>query len=126
MEIRVLTTEDEIQQAEALDGVRFPRENCIFIGAINSDGKVIGRIVLMSLIHYEGTVVAEPYRGSSAAIRLVAHAEQELMKLGLDSAIAYTPTSDPKIGEYMSRVGYQRFPVEVWQKFLPIAKAKEA
>ena len=126
MEIRVLTTEDEIQQAEALDGVRFPRENSIFIGAINSDGKVVGRIVLMSLVHLEGTIVAEDYRGSSAAIRLVAEAEQTLMGLGFNSAIAYTPMADAKIGAYMQRVGYQRFPVEVWQKFLPIAKAKEA
>ena len=118
MEIRPLTA-DEINQAEALDGVQFPPENSLIIGAVTNSGKVIGRIVLMSLVHLEGTHVAEPFRGTPVALKLVAEAERTLRSNGLTSVIAYTPETDPTIGQYMKRVGYERLPVEVWQKFLP-------
>ena len=118
MEIRPLTA-DEIEQAQAVDGVAFPPENSIILGAVDASGNVVGRIVLMSLVHLEGTWVAPEYRGSRLAIKLVAAAEQTLLQNGLTSVIAYTPKSDPKIGQYMRRVGYAELPIEVWQKFLP-------
>jgi GNAT superfamily N-acetyltransferase len=113
LEIRTLNAA-EIAQAEAIDGIDMP-DGTLFIGAIE-DGEIVGRIMMLSLVHLEGTWVHERYRGGTLAARLVKKAEEGLRTLGVTHVIAYTPESNPKIGEYMQRFGYTRFPVTTWQK----------
>ena len=116
MEVRELTPE-EIVAAREIDGVEFPAE-ALMLGAVDADGKVVGRIVLMSLLHIEGTWVDEAHRGGSLAVRLVRKAENMLADNGFTSAIAYTSEEQPEIGEYLQRFGYSRLPLTIWQKLL--------
>lgn len=115
MEIRLLQP-DEVALAEAVDGITLP-PGTLVIGALN-DGKLVGRITLMSLIHLEGTWVDEAYRGGSTAARLVKRAEEVLAGGGVTSAWAYTPDAQPEVGDYLKRFGYSRMPLTIYQKFL--------
>lgn len=114
MEIRELTP-NEIIAARDIDGVEFPPES-VMLGAVDADGKIVGRIVLMSLLHIEGTWVDEAHRSGSLAVRLVRKAENLLADNGFTSAIAYTADVQPEIGEYLERFGYSRLPIAIWQK----------
>jgi len=114
MKIRELEPH-EIPAAMAVDGAVFP-EKTIVIGAFDKDGHLVGRTALMALVHIEGTWVSEVARGGFTAIRLVKKAEQTLAERGFTSAVAYTPDDNPKIGEYLKRVGYTRVPLSVWHK----------
>lgn len=114
MEVRELNVE-EIPGALAVDGAVFP-DGAIVIGAFNGDGKIVGRTALMAIAHIEGTWVAEELRGGFVAARLVRKAEQTLAENGFTSALAFTPDENPKVGEYLNRVGYTRLPLSVWQK----------
>jgi ribosomal protein S18 acetylase RimI-like enzyme len=118
MEIRELTP-DEIIAAREIDGVEFPVESVI-LGAVDDNGKIVGRIALMSLLHIEGTWVDEAHRGGSLAVRLVKKAENLLAANGFTSAIAYVAETQPEIGDYLQRFGYSRLPLAVWQK--PLGK----
>lgn len=66
----------------------------------------------------EGTVISDDKVGTSLAFRLVKHME-ELLKSGGNSVVfAFAPDSDPKVGDYLSRVGYVRLPVTLYLKKL--------
>ena len=114
--IKLLEGEERVQ-ALALDGFVIPvAEDTLVLGAVE-DGRVIARVILLQMLHLEGTWIAPDRRGGGIlARRLVKAAEEMIVKCGATHAMAYTPEADPKIGEYMQWLGYTRFPVTVWAK----------
>ena len=118
MSIIKLLEGEERAQALSVDGFTIPvPPETLVLGAVE-DGRVVGRIMLLQMLHLEGTWVAEDKRGSTLAPRLVKAAEELLVRCGSTHAIAYTPESNPQIGQYLERFGYSRFPVTTWQKSL--------
>lgn len=78
------------------------------------EGKIVGRMLLISPAHIEGTWVAEAYRKGTTGIRLMKFMEAEARKIGLTKLFSYAET--PEIEDYLGRLGYERCKVTVWAK----------
>lgn len=112
MELKRLTQDEyrALPGAEPLE--RLPVDSVVV--AALSDGQVIGRTVLLNMLHLEGTWVTSSRRNGLVGARLIREAQEQAKEVGASMLLAYT--ADLKHGEYMQRLGYKRVPVEVWAK----------
>lgn len=112
MEIRRMTQEEyqAIPDREPLD--RLPSDSVV-IGAFNG-GHLIGRTCLLNMLHLEGTWISPGSRGGFVGARMIEEAERQANEIGVTTVLAYT--ANPKHGEYMKRLGYEKIDVEVWGK----------
>lgn len=79
--------------------------------------KIIGRMGIMSIKLIEGTWVA-PDAAPTTAFRMMKQMEAVLQHLGNTHAMALVYDEQPKVAEYLTRVGFERFPVTVFSKML--------
>jgi len=77
-------------------------------------GKIVGRMLLISPAHIEGTWVAEEFRNGTTGIRMMTFMEAEARKLGLSKVFAYA--DNPTVVDYLVRLKYK------WQPVLVLAK----
>lgn len=77
-------------------------------------GNIIGRMLLISPAHIEGTWVAEGYRKGTTGIRIMKFMEAEARKIGLTKLFSYAET--PEIEDYLGRLDYKKCNVTVWAK----------
>ena len=83
------------------------------------DGKIVGRMGVMSIKFIEGTWVDESKRSTSLAFRMMKQMEAVLREsLGSTHAMALVYDEQPEVGDYLARVGFERFPVIVYSKEL--------
>lgn len=83
------------------------------------DGKVIGRMAIMSLQVVEGTWVDPEKRSTSLAYRMMKQLEAvQKQALGRTHSLALVYDEQPEVGEYLQRVGFKRFPVTLYEKSL--------
>lgn len=95
------------------EGYRPDPEHSIVIVA-REDGKIVGRTMLIRPFHIEGTWVAEHKRKGLIGIRMLAKLEREAAKQGIKTVYAYA--LEPKIEEYLMRMGYKQSRLTVWEK----------
>jgi GNAT superfamily N-acetyltransferase len=87
------------------------------IALVSFDGdKPIGRMLLVTMVHIEGTFVQESYRKTTIGYRMLKEAEHQAKNAGLKTVMAYVPTQE--VADYLARLGYQQMPVTVWSKEL--------
>lgn len=76
--------------------------------------EVIGRVFLVAPVHVEGPWVSPLWRGSPVGKRLLDEVERQAKELKVSKVIAYA--RDEQIENYLSRLGYKRMPLTVWEK----------
>lgn len=81
-----------------------------------AEGKIVGRMLLISPAHIEGTWVAENFRKGTTGIRMMNFMESEARKISLTKIIAYAECGE--VADYLSRLGYSQRNVTVWEKEL--------
>lgn len=114
MHIEVITGK-EMQAIPQPDGVQWPDDSLHVISRYD-DGRLQARMSLIALPHIEGTWVSDELRGTTAGARLLARMEEEVRKLGRTHVFAYALESQPEIGRYLERSGYERQPLTVYAK----------
>ena len=85
-------------------------------------GKIIGRVAAMSIKILEGTWVA-PDAPPTTAYRMLMQMEAMYAAYLGTTVGAFVSNTQPEIGDYLRRVGYQKEDVEFYTK--PLAKAEE-
>jgi hypothetical protein len=127
MEFTFLIKPEEIALVEARlppeQQVSWPLDSLVMY-AVDGD-KIIGRMGVMSIKILEGTWVA-PGAPPSTAFRLMTQMLGILPQLGNTHALALAYDETPKIGEYLTRLKFERFPVTLYSKELDCAKREEA
>ena len=113
MEIRTMSAQDYNGQPNP-GSLELPADSMV-IGAFRGHS-IVGRTVLLNMLHLEGTWIEPSARNGMVGARLIRTAEKEAKAIGCRTLMAYTAES--KHGEYMARLGYKKIPVEVWGKEL--------
>ncbi len=86
------------------------------------DGKVVGRMGLMSIKIIEGTYVAPGH--TTLAYRMMKQMEAFLAYLGNTHAMAIVYDGMPQVADYLQRVDFTREPLTLYSK--EVAKKAEA
>jgi N-acetylglutamate synthase-like GNAT family acetyltransferase len=81
-----------------------------------SDGEIVGRMLLVAPAHIEGTWIKEKFRHGTTGIRMIRFMEAEAKKLGLPKIFSYADSC--KTEDYLERLGYTRCRLTVWEKEL--------
>lgn len=87
--------------------------------------KLVGRMGLMSIKMIEGTWAA-PDASPTLAYRMMKQMDAMQIYLGSTSSFAMVHDIQPEIAGYLERVGFQRFPVTLYQKMLEMKKEEAA
>ena len=98
------------------DGIVPPFDKTAAIVAETPIGKWVGRIFLVAPVHLEGIWIDPSKRGNELMARLGHKAEEEAMKIGLKTLLAYG--DGPEMEDYLERFGYKKLRWTVWQKEL--------
>lgn len=95
------------------EGYRPDPDHSIVIVA-KQDGEIVGRTMLIRPFHIEGTWLDGRVRHGTTGLRMFRFLEAEAKKYGIGRLFAYA--EDPKVEDYMGRLGYTRAPLSVWMK----------
>jgi|SRR5579872_3094129 len=106
----VTLTPEEFAQP---DGVRLPA-HALLKGVKDKDGRVVARACVISLPHIEGTWVSPGHQ--IAGFYVLGAIEEAVKDAGASHAMAFAPNQNPKIAEYLQRLGYEQVPVTLWMK----------
>lgn len=79
-----------------------------------ADGEIVGRMLLISPAHIEGTWVKEEFRKGTTGIRMMKFMEAEAKRLGLTKLFSYADSGE--IEDYLERLEYKQLNVSVWAK----------
>lgn len=79
-------------------------------------GEIVGRMLLISPAHIEGTWIAESFRRGTTGIRMMHFMEKQAQDIGLSKILAYAESDE--VADYLSRLGYKELKVSVWEKEL--------
>lgn len=93
-----------------------PPADISMVFVAEEDGEIVGRSMLLSPFHVEGPWVDESKRGTTLAFRLVRETETAAKSMGHSKILAYAVNA--QIENYLSRMGYARVPMTVWEKTL--------
>ena len=108
----------EVEREEMLrlqpDEIQWP-ESSNFVGAFE-EGKLVGRIGAMSVVHLEGTWVEEKYRKTMLPYRMFSFMEGRLKDAGLTHVLAFS--ASPVITDYLERLGYKEEKLTILSKEL--------
>ena len=115
MELKVLGPQDYNMLKGTPGEELLTQDNSVVIIA-EEDGKVIGHLALINLIHMEGAWV-DPSRRSEAVIQRLEEAVLAKAKeSGLKYVHVYAPTVEHET--FFQRRGWERLPLSVWAKEL--------
>lgn len=104
------------EQASKVDGVPWPADTVVLYGT--EAGRMVARSAMMNLTVIEGSFVAEDKRGTSLAFRMLKEMETIFRAANKSHAMAMAADDQPEVAEYLSRVGFERLPVTMYQKKL--------
>lgn len=99
--------------------VRWPLDSLVMYCL--EDGKIIGRVAAMSLKIFEGTWV-DPNAPPTTAYRMIKQMETAYAAFLGDSVGAFVADEQPEIGDYLTRIGYEKLPVTFYTKDLTVKK----
>ena len=114
-EIRKLA-DDEFDVLKTVEEGYCPDPRYSIAVVAQSEGQIVGRMLLISPAHIEGTWVAESFRKGTTGVRMMRFMEGEARSIGLTKVLAYAETED--VADYLSRLGYKQRKVTVWEKEL--------
>lgn len=114
MEIKILAPEEYglLDAIPAPDAVKLDPVNT-WVAVAMKDGKIIGRLVALSLPHFEAAWVAPEHRGGTAGARMEKALTEKMTELGATLVMAYA--TDAEMESYLTRLGYTRL-ATVWRK----------
>lgn len=118
-------------EARAIDphGLEWPSDAHILF--VYEDGVIVGRssmtiLPILNLSMVEGTWVRDDKHGTTLAARMVKEVERHFVEHGKTHAFAFTLDSQPEIGDYLARFGWERKPLSVYMKQLVSDVAEKA
>ena len=88
-----------------------PEQGIVIIAEEN--GEIIGRMMMLDMVHIEGTWVHPNHRGGTVGARLMKRLVKEAKDIGISKLVAY---SDMMTDDYMARLGFKRQPFTIWTK----------
>ena len=95
------------------DGYRPDPASSIAIVAKN-DKEIVGRMLLLSLAHIEGTWIQPEIRRGSILVKLMREMEKQAKLLGLKTLFAYSENEE--VDDYLMRLGYKKTPLTIFEK----------
>lgn len=105
---------DEYQRLTQVAEGFVPDPGASRVVVAEDDGEIVGRMILCMPVHIEGTWVKPDHRKTTLAYRMHQFCLQTLRDLGLGKALAYA--NDEQTENYLSRLGYIRTHVSLWEK----------
>jgi N-acetylglutamate synthase-like GNAT family acetyltransferase len=78
------------------------------------DGRIVGRIFILAPAHVEGPYIEPEERRGTIGARLMQILEKEALDIGISKLFAYA--NSPQIEDYLSRLGYIKSAMTVWEK----------
>lgn len=114
MEVRVLEANEYDKLKDTPVGEVFTPDNSIVIVVEDANGKVVGRMALLNLIHLEGTWIEEGKRNGLILHKL----EEALLAKAKECGLKYIHTYAPTLmhEDLLQRAGWERLPFSVWAK----------
>ncbi len=88
------------------------------------DDRIVGRMGVMSLKIIEGTWIAPDKRSTTLPLRVLRQFEAMYAAYLGENLNAFASEEQPEIADYLSRVGFERVPVNLFTKTL--VQKKEA
>ena len=80
------------------------------------NGEIVGRMLLMDMVHLEGSWVRPDHRNGSVGYRMFQRVLAEAKRIGITGLMAYTDKTDLDVTNYMERLGFEKQPFWVWSK----------
>lgn len=111
-EIRRLNPDEYQRLAGVADGI-VPPDGSVVIVAEDA-GEIVGRMILLPVVHLEGTWLAESARRGTAAGRLFDAILREARTARLGSVMAYSTSGEHDA--YLHRLGFERMPWTAWRR----------
>lgn len=112
-EVRKLE-DDEFEVLKTVEEGYCPDPRYSIAVVAEAEGKIVGRMLLISPAHIEGTWIAESFKRGTTGIRMMHFMENEAQKIGLTKILAYAESKE--VADYLSRLGYVQRNVTVWEK----------
>lgn len=78
------------------------------------EGELVGRMFVVVLPHLEAPWIREDKRGGTLAKRMEEELLREAGKFGIERVFAFAV--DDTIADYLSRLGYEKTEITVWEK----------
>lgn len=85
---------------------------------VYEDGRLVGRMGLMSIKIMEGTWAVEDKRGSRLLFQMLRQFEEMVKTLGTTSLVTQAADSQPEIEGYLKRLDFERLPTTLMIKDL--------
>lgn len=104
---------DELLSVE--EGFRPDPEKSVTVVA-KENGVIIGRLMLINLVHVEAVWINERFRSGSLLERMTRELEKQARELGVKTMLVYSETHE--MDSYIERLGYERSPLRVFRKEL--------
>lgn len=79
-------------------------------------GEIVGRMMLLSLVHIEGTWISESHRSGRVLVKMMKEMEKQAHQAGVRTLFAYS--GDDKVSDYLVRLGYKKTPLVIFEKEL--------
>jgi N-acetylglutamate synthase-like GNAT family acetyltransferase len=80
--------------------------------------QIVGRMGLMSIKFIEGTYIAPDNRNGRLLLQMMTQMEGVIKYLGNTHAMALSYDEQPQVSDYLKRLGFERFPVTMFDKEL--------
>lgn len=97
------------------DGFRPDPASSIVIVA-RENGAIVGRMMLLSLVHLEGTWIDPTHRCGRILVKMMKEMEKQAYEAGVRTMFAYSGSAD--VSDYLGRLGYKQSPLTIFEKEL--------
>lgn len=104
------------------DGIEWPGDTHVLY--VFEGEQIIARSSIMSVPMIEGTWIEPERRNGTLATRIIREVEKHYRDNGEEAAMAFIPSDQPEIADYMMRLGYQEKPLRFFLK--PLVERAEA
>lgn len=111
-DVRVLDP-SEFDRLKTIEEGFVPDSEQAVVIVAEEEGEIIGRTMLLTIAHVEGTWVHPEHRKGTVLARLIQKLEREAKTKGLTKILAY---SFPDTDDYLHRLGFTEEPFTVWSK----------
>ncbi len=97
------------------DGYRPDPASSIVIVA-KENGEIVGRMMLLSLVHLEGTWINPRLRRGYVLVKMMKEMEKQAYEAGVRTMFAYS--MNEHVSDYLARLGYKKSELEHFEKEL--------
>ncbi len=105
------------------DRIQWPADSRVLF--VFEGNELIARSSITNIPMIEGTWIEPQHRNGTLATRIMKEVEKHYRENGEEAALAFIPSDQPEIAEYMIRLGYEEKPLRFFLKPL-VARAEAA